>query len=336
MKRKMPLSLLTAMIVCLSAVLLAGTYGPLQPFIQAVKPRATSITAPVPVNGTVAEDQLMKWIQSQATKHNQPPVNAVIDRVWKAIPGYDGRVVDVKATYLKAKLFGSVPGDDKGFPWIFDTVKPKISLSDLPVQPIYRGNSAKPMVSLMINVAWGDEFLPLMLQTLKDNGVRATFFFDGTWLAKNLDTAQNIIAQGHEASNHAYTHPDMSKLSLARQREEIGKTEALLKKIGVKNIWFAPPSGDYNENTVKAASEHGLRTVLWTLDTVDWMKPEPSTIIQKIDRKVGPGTLILMHPTSSSQRALSGMIKVIKNKGYELGTVSETLSSNRVEDRDRL
>ena len=82
----------------------------------------------------------------------------------------------------------------------------------------------------------------------------------------------------------------MSKLGEDRQREEIGKTEALLKKLGVNNVWFAPPSGDYNSNTVKVASEFGLKTVLWTLDTIDWMKPEPSTVVAKVASKAGPGT----------------------------------------------
>ncbi|WP_256761325.1 polysaccharide deacetylase family protein [Cohnella sp. WQ 127256] len=330
MKKKVPIGLLTAMLVCLSIVLLVGMYGPIEPFVQAVKPQAKSTTA---LFNDRSEDQLMKWIKSEAIKYNKPPINAVIDRVWKAIPGYDGRVVDVQATYLKAKVIGSVPGEKNGFPWIYRTDKPKVDIKDLPLNPIYRGNPEKPMVALMINVAWGDEYLIPMLDILKDTGVKATFFFDGSWLAKHIDTAKSIIEQGHEVSNHAYTHPDMSRLGLEKQREEIGKTEALLKMLGVKNVWFAPPSGDYNTNTVKVASEYGLRTVLWTLDTVDWMKPAPSTVIDKISRKVGPGSLILMHPTSTSQGALRGMIKVIRAKGYLPGTVSETLSTERIEDR---
>ncbi|TFE24436.1 polysaccharide deacetylase family protein [Cohnella luojiensis] len=318
------------MLICFSAVILAGTYGPLQPYVLAVKPHAATNASMMRDKN---EDSLMNWIKSEAAKHNRPPVNAVIDRVWKAIPGYEGRTVDVQATYLKAKVIGASPGNDKEFPWIYRTIKPKVALEDLPVQPIYRGNSAKPMVALMINVAWGDEFLFPMLDILKDTGVKATFFFDGTWLSKHMDTAQSILSQGHELSNHAYTHPDMSKLGEARQREEIGKTEALLKKLGVKNAWFAPPSGYYNANTVKIASEYGLRTVLWTLDTIDWQKPEPSTVVSKVSMKVGPGHLILMHPTSTSKGALRGMIKVIRSKGYLLGTVSQTLSSERIEDR---
>jgi probable sporulation protein (polysaccharide deacetylase family) len=216
---------------------------------------------------------------------------------------------------------------------VYQDLKPKVGLGDLPLQPIYRGNSAKPMVALMINVAWGDEYLQGMLDILKEADVKATFFFDGSWLASHLDLARSIIAQGHEVSNHGYTHPNMSQMSNERQRLEIGRTEELLKKIGARNEWFAPPSGDYDERTVKIASEYGLRTVLWTLDTLDWMKPSPSTIVNKVSKKVGPGTLILMHPTESSQGALRGMIMVIQTKGYLLGTVSETLSSDRVEDR---
>nr|WP_233566764.1 polysaccharide deacetylase family protein [Cohnella endophytica] len=329
MKRKIPSGLAAAMMLVLSSILLAGTYGPLSAYVHAVKPHdQPSVSA----TKAKSEDQLLGYIQSEAAKHNQAPIDAVIDRVWKAVPSYDGRIVDVQATYLKAKVIGAAPGG-RGFPWVYRAVKPRITLKDLPVEPIYRGNSAKPMVSFMINVAWGDEYLLPMLDTLKETGVKATFFFDGTWLAKHMDTAKLIIAQGHEVSNHAYTHPDMSKLGAERQREEIAKTEALLDKLGVNNVWFAPPSGYFNDNTVQVASEFGLRTVLWTLDTIDWMKPDPSTVIDKVSRKVAPGTLILMHPTPASQKALKGMIKVIRAKGYTLGTVSDTLSSERLEDR---
>jgi probable sporulation protein (polysaccharide deacetylase family) len=322
--------IIAAMAIGLTAVLIAGIYGPIKPFLQAVKPHEASMLVRMEDK---SEDPLLNWIQAEASKRSQPPINAVIDRVWKAIPGYEGRIVDVQATYLKAKLIGSTPGSGNGFPWVYRTIKPDVSLEDLPTNPIYRGNGAKPMVGLMINVAWGNEYLPPMLDILKKSNIKATFFFDGTWLSKNMETAQRIIAEGHEASNHAYTHPDMSKLGIERQRQEIGKTEALLKKLGVRNVWFAPPSGYYNSATVKASSEFGLRTVLWTLDTVDWRNPEPSAVIGKIGRKVEPGSLILMHPTSTSAKALQGMIKAIRAKGYLPGTVSETLSPERVEDR---
>lgn len=316
--------------MCLSAVLLAGTYGPLKPFVQSVKPHDASMAILAIDN---SDNELMSWIRSEAPKRDKPAIDAVVDRIWKAIPGYDGRVIDMEATYQNAKILGLSPAAAGEFPWVYRTVKPKIGLKDLPQLPIYRGNPAKPMVALMINVAWGDEYLLPMLNILKETHVKATFFFDGMWLSKHMDTAKSILAQGHEVSNHAYSHPNMSQLGADRQRQEIGKTEALLKKLGADNVWFAPPSGDYNSNTVRIANEYGLRTILWTLDTLDWQKPQPWTVIDKVSTKVGPGTLILMHPTSTSLGALRGMIKVIKAKGYALGTVSQTLSSERVDDR---
>ncbi len=183
----------------------------------------------------------------------------------------------------------------------------------------------------MINVAWGNEYIIPILDTLDAEGVKATFFFDGSWLKKNVELAKEIQKRGHELENHAYSHPNMSQLSTDRATLEISKTQKLLKEsLGVENKWFAPPSGDFNQQTVRIAHRLGLQTVLWTLDTVDWRKPSPSSIVVKISNKVESGSLILMHPTSSSSQALKGMIKAIKAKGLTLGTVSQTLSSERI------
>ncbi|MCM3337355.1 polysaccharide deacetylase family protein [Paenibacillus sp. MER TA 81-3] len=270
---------------------------------------------------------LMQRIMAEAKQHEVAPINARIDRVWKAIPGYNGVEADIERTYKANK---GKSEQDK-LKWILREVKPEVSLRDLEPQPIYRGNPNKPMVALMINVAWGNEFITPMLKVLQEEKVKASFFLDGSWLSKNPDVAKQIQAEGHELENHAYTHPNMSELSAGLQSQQIEKTKRLLKEtLGVENKWFAPPSGDFNALTVTTAHAHGLSTVLWTLDTVDWKKPEPSTILQKIRKKVEPGTLILMHPTSSSSRALQDMIRIIKDKGFHPGTVSDTLSEQRV------
>ena len=214
---------------------------------------------------------------------------------------------------------------------MYREVEPKVTLDDLGRVPIYKGNPNKPMVALMINVAWGNEYIPSMLRTLNKENVKATFFFDGSWLKKYPDIAKQIQAEGHEISNHVYTHPNMSQLDRNAAYNQIAKTEALLHlMLQVKNHWFAPPSGDFNQMTVDVAAEQGLKTVLWTLDTVDWTHPPAYSIIQKVRTRVEPGSLILMHPTDSSSQALQGMISAIKAKGLMLGTVSDTLSAKRV------
>lgn len=320
---------LAAVLLAFAVLLAAGRYGPLHAYVQAVKGHE-----PATANAfrTGKNSDLLEWIQSEAAKRRIEPKNAVVDRVWKAIPGYNGREVDIEATYAQAQAIGAKPGSADDFPWVYKELSPRIGLDDLPKMPIYRGNPNKPMVGLMINVAWGNEHLKPILETLKKEKVSATFFFDGSWLSKNAELAQEIVQLGHEASNHAYTHPNMSSLGLARQRQEIERTEALLKtKLGVTNRWFAPPSGDFNQQTVQAASDYGLKTVLWTLDTVDWRNPPASSVISKVSARVQAGTLILMHPTQTTEDSLDEIIRIIRSKGLVPGTVSETLSEGRID-----
>jgi len=275
----------------------------------------------------MVDAELLSRIRQEASNLYIPPIDARADRVWKAIPGYNGLEVDVEKTFEEAKRRGI----EAGIPWVFREVPPKVGLDDLGPLPIYKGNPRKPMAALMVNVAWGDEHLPAMLETFRESGVRATFFFDGSWLSRHLETARRIGEDGHELSNHAYSHPNMSRLSRERQREEIVKTQTILKeRLGVDNRLFAPPSGDYDDTTVRVAYELGLKTILWTIDTVDWKNPPPDAVVRKVKARLEPGSLILMHPTPASRAALADMIRVVRAEGLALGTVSELISPARI------
>lgn len=279
-----------------------------------------------PVFASTSQSSLLETITQEAEKRRIAPINAKVDSVWKAIPGYNGLEVDIEETL---KLAQHQLTSNK-ISYVMKEVEPSIQLDDLGPYPVYKGNPKKPMVSIMINVAWGNEFLPTILETLRKENVHATFFFDGSWLKKNTEMAKTIQKEGHELSNHAYSHKDMRTISRSKAVEEISKTEDLLKLLGVKNTLFAPPSGYFNQETIQVASEFKLQTVLWTFDTIDWKNPGASRIIERLSTNVEPGTLILMHPTVSSRDALPGMISLIKKKGYTLGTVSELLSSKRI------
>lgn len=331
--------------ICIAFVMILGQFGGIRAFVNESGERENGSYAFRLINDLVdgqekqeskdgaesggkGEDPLFAKIREEAVKRRVEPVDAVVDQVWKAVPGYNGREVDVVRTYAKAK---QLPAGAE-IEYVYREIKPRVSLDDLGAQPIYRGNPNKPMVALMINVAWGNEYLIPMLDTLDAAKVKVTFFLDGSWLKKNGELAAEIKKRGHELENHAYSHPNMSQLEAYRARLEISKTKDLLKEqLSVDNRMFAPPSGDFNMQTVKLAAEQGLKTVLWTLDTVDWRNPPASGIVSKIGSKVGPGSLILLHPTASSRDALKDMIEVIRGKGLVLGTVEQTLSPDRVE-----
>ncbi|MGE8204035.1 polysaccharide deacetylase family protein [Heyndrickxia sp. NPDC080065] len=280
-------------------------------------------------SGYIAAGQnvLYNQIVQAAEKYSIKPQDAKIDRVWKAIPGYNGVKVDIKASYNNMKK-------DKNFDenkLVFEQIPPKIHLKDLPPSPLYRGNPDKPMVSFLINVAWGNEYLPSILKTLKENNIHATFFLEGRWVKENPELARMIVDSGHEVGNHSYTHPDMKTLSSERVREQLINTNQVIKATTGKQVYlFAPPSGGYRDEVVDIAHSMNLRTIMWSVDTIDWQNPTPETIINRVIPKVHPGALILMHPTESTSKALKTLIMEIKRKQLRIGTVSKLMDEERI------
>lgn len=159
-------------LACIAVVIgLGSTYGPVKEMLAELKPQdGLAVWSNIPKE---RDQELRSLIESKAAKLNAAPVDAAVDRVWKAIPGYNGLQVDVEATYRNTLLQG--PGE--GLKWVYRQIPPKVSLNDLGAQPIYRGNPAKPMVSLMINVAWGNQFIIPMLNILDEEKVKVTFFW---------------------------------------------------------------------------------------------------------------------------------------------------------------
>lgn len=281
----------------------------------------------IPTSANVKNDVLYKEIKSYANEHEVKPIDAKVDRVWKAIPGYNGLQVNVEASYKKMKTAHEFDVSRL----VYKETSPQVHLNDLPPLPIYKGNPEKPMVAFLINVAWGNEYIPKILQTLNKHKVKATFFFDGSWVKKNPELAEMINNEKHEIGNHAYSHPDLNQKSQYETMIELKKTNDVIQQtLGIKPKWFAPPSGSFNQGTVNVAHQLEMNTILWTVDTVDWRNPATMEMVSRIIPKVDSGTMILMHPTKPVAEGLEKMIVDIEKKGFRLGTVTEILSENRV------
>jgi peptidoglycan/xylan/chitin deacetylase (PgdA/CDA1 family) len=80
---------------------------------------------------------------------------------------------------------------------------------------------------------------------------------------------------------------------------------------------------------VKVADQLGTNTILWTVDTVDWKKPSPTEMVNRVVSKLENGSMVLMHPTKPVAEGLDSMIMDITAKGYKLGTVSDLISEKR-------
>ncbi len=193
-------------------------------------------------------------------------------------------------------------------------------------QAIYKADTEEKTVSLMINVYQGNEFLEKYLDILKENDIKATFFVGGCWAAKNTALLKRICDEGHEIGNHGYNHKLHTKLTREQSRNEIMRTNSLIKEVTGKNcVLFAPPSGDVNDDVVGDAVYCGCDTVMWSADTIDWRDQDTKKIYDRVARNLEPGAYILTHPTDATVAALPDIILMIRAQGYSFLTIGETV-----------
>lgn len=193
---------------------------------------------------------------------------------------------------------------------------------------IYCGNKNKNNISIMINVYWGDEYLDGILKVLEDNNAKATFFVGGSWAAKNTEMLLKMVNAGHEIGNHGYNHKDHVKISDNEAKKEIEMTtKVVFTATGKQMNLFAPPSGSVNSNVVKLANDLGYKTIMWSKDTIDWRDKDSNVVYDRATNKAENGDLILMHPTNHTLKALGKICKSLKEKGFNLTTVSENIAN---------
>ncbi|QED49913.1 polysaccharide deacetylase family protein [Cytobacillus dafuensis] len=194
------------------------------------------------------------------------------------------------------------------------------------LMPIYYGNEAIPMISFIVNVAWGNEHLINLLDLLKKRNISLTFFLEGRWVEQHPKLALMIKDSNHEIGNHAYSHKDMRSLSAEEIRLEITKTNEIINEVlEVQPKYFTPPYGSFDTRVIEAAAQENMVTILWSLDTFDWKIENPNEIINNIAPNIENGSIILMHPTESSLKALPYLIEKALDKKLKIGSINEIL-----------
>lgn len=209
------------------------------------------------------------------------------------------------------------------------------TLASVP-EPIEQFKTEEKAIALTINVDWGEENIPGLLEALDQEQAKATFFLTGRWASKNPELVKEILARGHEIENHGYSHSHPDRISVAANEQEIIKTEKIIQNLtGQKSQYYAPPYGEKGASGLKAAQNLGYQTILWTLDTVDW-RPEssPDLIAQRILNPavrfgVKPrkeGAIVLMHPKENTVKALPKILKELNREGFRMVKLSEVIT----------
>ncbi len=177
---------------------------------------------------------------------------------------------------------------------------------------------------------------PKILDLLRAQKVKATFFVLGTEAAKYPAIVRRIEAEGHQLGVHTFTHANLGEIAGWRQSLELRETQLVLAgTAGVTSSLLRPPYSAVNKevtNTDWAAFERardqGYLTVLSTLDSKDWSRPGVDAIVARATPRTAAGQIVLLHDgggnRSQTVAALRVLVPRLKARGFRFGTVTDT------------
>mgnify|MGYP001056781603 CR=1 FL=1 len=165
---------------------------------------------------------------------------------------------------------------------------------------------------------------PKVLDILKENNVKATFFLLGKQAEAYPDIVKRMHKEGHMIGNHSYDHVNLANLSKTDAAKQIRMTsEAIHKITGEYPQYLRPPFGN---EPPECSCAKNMMTVLWDVDPLDWCCGSSSTVIEKVVKAVEEDDIILLHDASeSSVEAALGIIDALEKQGYEFVTVDEVI-----------
>ncbi len=196
-------------------------------------------------------------------------------------------------------------------------------------EPVYFVESKAPLVALTFDALWSGENLEEILGLLEREAVRATFFLSGTWLQNHPEKAALILSGGHEIGNKTMSQRILTALDQQELVQEIkGFNDLAAQILEYRPRLFRPPLGLYNGMVLKKARQQGCTTILWSIDSYDWISLNSAEIVEKVAGAVHPGAIIVFHLEAPLlPRALPEILKLLREGGFKPCMVSELLQA---------
>ena len=118
-----------------------------------------------------------------------------------------------------------------------------------------------------------------LLDGLKERGIHATFFVTGEHAELHPDIIERMFEEGHLIGNHTYSHIQLTKNNREKFRDELIKTNEILKEITGEEVQYVrPPYGSWDKSFEK---ELNMFPVLWTVDPLDWSSRNVGRITER-------------------------------------------------------
>lgn len=198
-----------------------------------------------------------------------------------------------------------------------------------PVARVLRhGNPAYREVALTIDDGPHSGTGDRILDILKREHVRATFFVVGVRMKQRPDLVRRMFAEGHEVGNHTLDHLRLDSLTPRQARHEINDNDITLCRIAGRHFrLLRPPGVRYNDQVVRVARDLNYQIVSWGVAAKDFLEVPPDYIVSRVLKGTINGSVILLHDDyPETVAALPRIIAALKREGFRFVTVSEMLA----------
>jgi peptidoglycan/xylan/chitin deacetylase (PgdA/CDA1 family) len=186
-----------------------------------------------------------------------------------------------------------------------------------------------PYIAMTFDDGPSAKLTPKLLDLLAAHHIKATFFLIGQNVAENPEIVARETREGHEIANHSWSHPNLAKMSDDGVRGQLRKTdEAIRSAAGIGPTLLRPPYGSITPRQKKWINhEFGYKIVLWDVDPLDWRRPGPSVVCNRIVKNTRAGSIVLAHDIHPGTiEAMPCVLNQLEAKGFKFVTVSELIA----------
>ena len=190
------------------------------------------------------------------------------------------------------------------------------------------GNDMEKVIYLTFDEGYEAGYTEKILNKLKENDVKATFFITSHYLNTASDLVERMISDGHIIGNHTVNHKSLPSISNEEIESELMKLhQAIYEKFNYEMKYMRPPKGEFNERTLRKTAQLGYKTVMWSFAYFDWDEKKQPNLEESrkiIINNFHCGEIMLLHPNSkTNSEVLDSIIKEAKNQGYQFKLLDE-------------
>ena len=190
-------------------------------------------------------------------------------------------------------------------------------------------SSRRPLIALTFDDGPYPLYTSVLLATLKEQQVKATFFLVGRRVHEFPELAKRIADDGHELANHTFSHRREGELGPGELEQELLKTEdAMAATCGVRTHLFRPAGGSLSPEGIATVKGLGYTLVDYTVNPGDWWVRSSDDLLKGSFKGRSREGVVLMHTGNLPLvRALPVYIETMRAKGFRFVTVSELVDA---------